>query len=257
MCLLDEVVAWTDDAIHARSRSHRRADNPLRSDGRLRAVHLCEYGAQAMAVHGGLVARAAGGVAAPGFLVSLRAVELAVARIDDLPDALDVHAEKLLGERNGWQYAFRIEHAGIVLARGRAAVLAQRASSRRRANARTGNVPMPRTFGGTAEKRKPDAGNRIELAQMLDDRNAGAEQRRMHGPRAVGDVVDVERIDADEPRARVAQIRRRVGGQERMAFEILVGAPVLDPSRCARARPCRARRSPRTRCAGSRGRSCR
>src|ERR1700704_586052 len=95
MCLLDEVVAWDANTIHARSRTHLRADNPLRSDGRLRAVHLCEYGAQAMAVHGGLLARAAGGTAAPGFLVSLRAVELAIARIDDLSDVLDVHAEKL------------------------------------------------------------------------------------------------------------------------------------------------------------------
>jgi len=127
MCLLDEVVAWTDEAIHARSRSHRREDNPLRSDGRLRAVHLCEYGAQAMAVHGGLVARAAGGVAAPGFLVSLRAVELEVARIDDLEHALDVHAERLLGSDASWQYAFRIEHAGVVIARGRAAVMASSA----------------------------------------------------------------------------------------------------------------------------------
>ena len=125
MCVLDEVVAWTPDAIHARSRSHRNLDNPLRSDGRLRAVHLCEYGAQAMAVHGGLVAREAGGVAAPGFLVALRAVELFVERVDELPDPLDVHAEKLLGDENGWQYAFRIEHAGALLATGRAAVMAQ------------------------------------------------------------------------------------------------------------------------------------
>ncbi len=124
MCLLDEVVAWDANAIHARSRSHARADNPLRSDGRLRAVHLCEYGAQAMAVHGGLLARAAGGTAAPGLLVSLRAVELRVERIDDLAGALDVHAEKLAGSDASWQYAFRIEHAGVVLAQGRAAVLA-------------------------------------------------------------------------------------------------------------------------------------
>jgi len=125
MCVLDEVVAWDGETIHARSRSHRSADNPLRSDGRLRAVHLCEYGAQAMAVHGGLVAREAGGAAAPGFLVALRAVELHAERIDDLPGPLDVHAEKLLGDENGWQYAFRIEHAGTLLATGRAAVLAQ------------------------------------------------------------------------------------------------------------------------------------
>jgi predicted hotdog family 3-hydroxylacyl-ACP dehydratase len=126
MCLLDDVVAWNPDAIHARSDSHRDPANPLRSDDRLRALHLCEYGAQAMAVHGGLVARAAGGKAEPGFLVSLRAVELAVDCIDNLPGAIDVHAERLLGGEGSWQYAFRVEHAGVTLASGRAAVIAAR-----------------------------------------------------------------------------------------------------------------------------------
>lgn len=124
MCLLDEVVAWDEAAIHARTRSHARNDNPLRSDGQLRALHLAEYGAQAMAIHGGLLARAQGAVAAPGYLVSLRDVELAVARIDDIGDALDVHAQRLLAGDGHWQYEFRIEHAGRVLARGRAAVIA-------------------------------------------------------------------------------------------------------------------------------------
>jgi predicted hotdog family 3-hydroxylacyl-ACP dehydratase len=123
MCLLDEVVSWDDVRVHARSASHRRADNPLRSDGRLRAVHLCEYGAQAMAVHGAVLARASGGAATPGYLVSLRAVEFARDRIDDLTGDLDVHAERLLGSESSWQYAFRIEHAGIVIASGRAAVM--------------------------------------------------------------------------------------------------------------------------------------
>jgi predicted hotdog family 3-hydroxylacyl-ACP dehydratase len=57
MCLLDCVIEWSDQRIHARTDSHRSTDNPLRSDGILRAVHLCEYGAQSMAVHGALLAR--------------------------------------------------------------------------------------------------------------------------------------------------------------------------------------------------------
>lgn len=125
MCLLDAVVDWNDDQIHATSTSHRCADNPLRSDGMLRSVHLCEYAAQAMAVHGGLLAQREGNVAAPGFLVSLRAVKLRVARIDDLIHTLDIHAEKLLDGGGGWQYAFRIEHTGVLLAEGRAAVMMQ------------------------------------------------------------------------------------------------------------------------------------
>jgi predicted hotdog family 3-hydroxylacyl-ACP dehydratase len=129
MCLLDSVVAWDDERIHLTTQSHRAAGNPLRSGGILRSVHLCEYAAQAMAIHGGLLARRNGRVAAPGFLVSLRAVKLHVGRIDDLPDALDVHAEKLLDGGGGWQYAFRVEHAGSVLAQGRAAVMTQQAGA--------------------------------------------------------------------------------------------------------------------------------
>jgi predicted hotdog family 3-hydroxylacyl-ACP dehydratase len=123
MCLLDAVVAWDDSSIHASAASHRDPVNALRSDGRLRSVHLCEYGAQAMAVHGGLLAQRDGRAASPGLLVSLRAVKLHVARIDDLPGDLHVYAQKLLDSGNSWQYEFRIEHQAQLLAQGRAAVI--------------------------------------------------------------------------------------------------------------------------------------
>lgn len=125
MCLLDGVQAWDDTTLHATSDSHRRADNPLRRDGRLSALHLCEYGAQAMAVHGGLLAARDGRRAPPGMLVSLRAVDLHVVRIDDLPRRLDVHATCLSASAASQQYEFRIEHDGTVLASGRAAVMLQ------------------------------------------------------------------------------------------------------------------------------------
>jgi len=123
MSLLDSVVDWDDTRVHLTAISHTHTDNPLRSDGRLRAVHLCEYGAQAMAVHGGLLAQREGKVAAPGLLVSLRSVRLHVARVDELPGPLDVHAIKLLDGGASWQYEFRVEHRGQVLAEGRAAVI--------------------------------------------------------------------------------------------------------------------------------------
>jgi predicted hotdog family 3-hydroxylacyl-ACP dehydratase len=123
MCLLDAVIAWDDASVHVRAVSHRDPDNPLRSDGILRSVHLCEYGAQAMAIHGGLLAQRDGRVATPGLLVSLRAVKLYVAHIDDLPDELDVYAQKLLDSGTSWQYEFRIAHRAQELAQGRAAVI--------------------------------------------------------------------------------------------------------------------------------------
>jgi predicted hotdog family 3-hydroxylacyl-ACP dehydratase len=123
MCLLDGVEAWDATSIHASTHSHRDPANPLRRDGRLAALHLCEYGAQAMAVHGGLLASAVGGRARPGLLVSLRAVELARAAVEDCEGALDVHAQMLHADAAGWQYSFRIEHLGTTLASGRAAVM--------------------------------------------------------------------------------------------------------------------------------------
>jgi predicted hotdog family 3-hydroxylacyl-ACP dehydratase len=125
MCLLERVLEWDADRIRLATTTHRFPDNPRRRDGRLHAVHLCEYGAQSMAVHGGLKARAAGGVAAPGFLVSLRGVELHVSRIDDLPGELVVIGERLMESAGSWQYAFAVTHAERLLAAGRAAVIAR------------------------------------------------------------------------------------------------------------------------------------
>jgi len=74
-------------------------------------------------VHGGLLAHEHGGAAKPGLLVSLRAVEIHAARIDDLPNVLAVEAVKLLDNGTSWQYQFRVRHRDTLLAEGRAAVM--------------------------------------------------------------------------------------------------------------------------------------
>lgn len=51
MCLWQEVLEWDLERIVARSEGHRDPAHPLREGGRLHALHLCEYGAQLMAVH--------------------------------------------------------------------------------------------------------------------------------------------------------------------------------------------------------------
>ena len=123
MCLLERVIEWTPERVTLATATHRSHDNPLRSGERLRAIHLCEYGAQAMAVHGGLVARAAGETAQPGLLVSLRDVHLLAEYIDDLPGELVVEAGRLHAAPGSWQYWFRALHAGKELVNGRAAVM--------------------------------------------------------------------------------------------------------------------------------------
>jgi predicted hotdog family 3-hydroxylacyl-ACP dehydratase len=125
MCLLERVVSWNASGATAATRSHSAPGNPLRRAGTLSALCLCEYGAQAMAVHGGLLGRESGAPVRRGMLVALRGVELHIARIDDLPGEIEGEATLLANGADSQQYAFRILHAGRLLAEGRAAVMLQ------------------------------------------------------------------------------------------------------------------------------------
>jgi predicted hotdog family 3-hydroxylacyl-ACP dehydratase len=122
MCLLDRVVEWSPERIRCVASSHRNPDNPLRDNGRLGTACGIEYAAQAMAVHGALLA---GSDDAPrqGFLASARGVELKADRLDDVAADLDIVAERLSGDGNNVLYGFEVSAAGMVLLTGRAAVI--------------------------------------------------------------------------------------------------------------------------------------
>jgi len=123
MCLLERVLDWDPQGIRIETSSHRSTENPLRHDGRLKAVHLCEYGAQAMAAHGTLRAGTSTGKARPGMLVSLRSVALHCSYLDDLPGPLLIEATCLHASADSLQYSFRASHAGTLLADGLAVVV--------------------------------------------------------------------------------------------------------------------------------------
>ena len=122
MCLLDEVVSWTDATIVCRSWSHLAADNPLRRGGELHAVCGIEYGLQAAALHGALVDSRP---QPAGYLAALRAVEIVVPLLDDPGfGILLVTAELQLREASGLIYGFALHStAGTPLVSGRATVL--------------------------------------------------------------------------------------------------------------------------------------
>ncbi|UCV03681.1 hotdog family protein [Dechloromonas denitrificans] len=122
MCLLDAVLDWSATTISCRALSHTDPANPLRAAGRLGAANGIEYAAQAMAVHGALLAPA-GAPPRQGYLTSVRSVTLQVARLDDLPGELQVTAERLSGDSNHILYQFAVSHAGRCLLEGRAAVV--------------------------------------------------------------------------------------------------------------------------------------
>jgi predicted hotdog family 3-hydroxylacyl-ACP dehydratase len=122
MCLLDAVTEWSAEHVVCRAVGHADPAHPLRAHGRLGAANGIEYAAQAMAVHGALVA---GAEAAPrqGYLTSVRGVTLHAERLDDLPGPLDVRAERLSGDASNVLYRFAVSHAGRCLLEGRAAVV--------------------------------------------------------------------------------------------------------------------------------------
>ena len=124
MCLLERIVHWDDTSVTLATTTHRNPRNPLATASGLRAIHLCEYGAQAMAVHGGLSADARGEQALAGLLVSLRDVTLNCDFVQGLEGELIVEAQRLHASEAAWQYAFRVLHAGLLLAQGRATVSA-------------------------------------------------------------------------------------------------------------------------------------
>lgn len=123
MVLIDSVDHWDDTHIRCRSRSHLRADNPLRREGKLAAVCAAEYGGQAMALHGSL---RGGGSARPGLLASLRDVTFSQPRLDHMEEDLSIEASLLLAAEEGYIYSFSVAARQTVLVEGRAVIVARR-----------------------------------------------------------------------------------------------------------------------------------
>jgi predicted hotdog family 3-hydroxylacyl-ACP dehydratase len=120
MCLLDSVESWSADRLVCRAVSHRDADNPLRSHGRLAAACGIEYAAQAMAVHGALIAQ--GAAQRQGFLASVRGAQMHVCRLDDIAGDLSAVVERSGGDGSLILYDFFIRCADRTLLEGRATV---------------------------------------------------------------------------------------------------------------------------------------
>lgn len=124
MVLWQSVETWDDDGLRCTTSTHLGLNNPLRRDGALSSIHLGEYGAQMMAIHGALLARKnTGGALAPGVLTSLKDFEMHVPRIDDIGVALSGNAKVLLSSASGSIYEFLIDAGDRRIASGRVSVI--------------------------------------------------------------------------------------------------------------------------------------
>jgi len=127
MCLLDEVLTWNHVRVQCRSSTHRDPTNPLRARNRLAAVCGVEYAAQAMAVHGALIASR---ITSPtqsatvaGYLAALRNVHLYTNRLDDIEGDLVATAELVSGTEHTVLYDFTVSAGERILLAGRATIV--------------------------------------------------------------------------------------------------------------------------------------
>jgi predicted hotdog family 3-hydroxylacyl-ACP dehydratase len=124
MCLLAEVQSFDAEQIKCKAVSHRLPSNPLRENGVLHAVCGVEYAAQAMAVHGALLAKQdADCPPRGGRLASVRSVELSVSRLDDIDNDLDIQATHVMGDSNSMVYEFSVNAGERNLLKGKATVI--------------------------------------------------------------------------------------------------------------------------------------
>ena len=124
MCLLSRVISASPESLTCAADSHLAIDNPMRLNGQLGAACGIEYAAQAMALHGALIADQRGSERSKiGFLVNVRAVSMHVSRLDDV--AGDLAVSVLCEADNGDHcvYGFSLSAAGQPLLDGRALVL--------------------------------------------------------------------------------------------------------------------------------------
>ncbi len=119
MCLIEQIDSWDESCIQCSSNSHRQPDHPLRCNGSLSALHLLEYGAQCIAIHGGLLA----GGSKPGYLAAVKNAQFYVELLDNIQSELTIRASSEIQDRNGAIYQFTISAGQKILLEAHATVM--------------------------------------------------------------------------------------------------------------------------------------
>jgi predicted hotdog family 3-hydroxylacyl-ACP dehydratase len=122
MCLLHAVERWDSTEIVCSAISHLAAGHPLRNALGLPITAGIEYAAQAMAVHGALLAPVA---QTPdiGYLTSVRNVQWTTERLDNAGAPLRIQAARISGNESSLLYDFSLHCEGRLLLSGRASVM--------------------------------------------------------------------------------------------------------------------------------------
>jgi predicted hotdog family 3-hydroxylacyl-ACP dehydratase len=125
MRLIDRVVSYDEQTIICESDSHCAADHPLAEAGVLSIICGLEYGAQAMAIHGALLASGGspGARTRHGYLVAASDLQWTVDRLDRCAAPLVIKAVSEFRSANQVAYRFEISVSSAAVLTGRASVL--------------------------------------------------------------------------------------------------------------------------------------
>jgi predicted hotdog family 3-hydroxylacyl-ACP dehydratase len=133
MCLLDHVVKWDSQSIECEAINHQDPSHPLAVAGKLGCLAAVEYGAQAIAVHGGLTAALSksdstsnsNSTSRPrvGFLASVRDVQCSVETLHQFTQPLKITAMQQMAEATRAIYDFEVYAGAVLCAKGRAAIV--------------------------------------------------------------------------------------------------------------------------------------
>jgi len=125
MCLIDSVERWDDESIMCTTQTHLNHDNPLLSSGILPVSALIEYGAQAMAIHGALIAEKSGEKMQKGYLAALKDVNFFEnLEVNNITSPLMIKATRKFASQGNMIYEFLITSESNNLISGRATVVA-------------------------------------------------------------------------------------------------------------------------------------
>lgn len=125
MSLLHALHRWDGDTLVCSAVNHTANDHPLRTPHGLLTPTAIEYAAQAMALHGGLIAEREqpGAAPTPGFLASVRNVRMHVERLDTLTSPLTVTVTRQAAQGASILYSFVVAADAQAVIDGRATVV--------------------------------------------------------------------------------------------------------------------------------------
>ena len=118
MSLLDKVTSWNNEQITCSTLSHTHSNNPLRVNNELHSCSLIEYGAQAAAIHAGLLTGSISKHNGTAFVGAIKNITWSHPLVPNNGDLI-ITATVEFADENGAIYRFEALHQDIMIISGR------------------------------------------------------------------------------------------------------------------------------------------